>query len=86
MYVAVEYCNSVNICTNLLFVSRRVYGNKIAVNVNVRNVKLTVNKFYGKKHVGAVSAFYSSWVEVRTASSFAFYQFHFFCMERSVFL
>ena len=31
----VVYRNSVNICTNLLFVSRQVYGNKIMVNVNV---------------------------------------------------
>ena len=30
-----SYCNSLNIHTNLLFISWQVYGNKITVNVNV---------------------------------------------------
>ena len=34
-----RYRNSVNICTNLLFVSWQVYGNKITVNIYVWNVK-----------------------------------------------
>ena len=47
------YRNSVNIHTNLLFVSWQVYESKIKVNINVWNIKLTVKKSYGKQHVGA---------------------------------
>ena len=31
-----------------------LYGNKIRVNVNVWSIKLTVIKYYGKKHIGAM--------------------------------